>query len=133
MPQLADITVKKNDGTTDIVYVGTVPSSGEQNPAIFRATAGAASPALAPELRIVARDQDQGRKRAVRTTYVYPQAVTNSSTGVTSVANRALAVIDWNFPKEMSQAAIDEAASQLAGLINSTLVKSCLKTGYSAT
>lgn len=132
MPQLADITVKKNDGTTDIVYTGTVPASGSE-PAVWRATAGVAAPALAPEFRLLARDADNGKKRALRSTFLYPESVTNTTTGVTTVKERALASTDLSFSKNMSAAAIDEFVAQWSGLIRAALIQSCHKAGYSAT
>lgn len=132
MPQMADITIKKNDGTTDIVYTGTVPASGSE-PAVWRATAGVAAPALAPEFRLSARDADNGKKRALRSTFVFPQSVTNTTTGVTTVSDRALGSTDVSFSKNMSQSAIDEFVAQWSGLLRAALIQSCLKAGYSAT
>lgn len=132
MPKLADIAVKKNDGTTDIVYTGTVPASGSE-PAVWRATAGVAAPALAPEFRLLARDADNGKKRALRSTFLYPESVTNTTTGVTTVKERALASTDLSFSKNMSAAAIDEFVAQWSGLIRAALIQSCHKAGYSAT
>lgn len=133
MPSLANITVKKNDGTTDIVYTGVSPSSGDGVPAIWKSQTVGTAHAHQPELRLSARDALKGTKRALRGTFVYPQISTNSTTAITSVVDKASADINWSIPKGMAQTDVNEFASQLANLIVSTLVKQCVKDGYSAT
>lgn len=133
MPDMANITVKKNDGTTDIVYTKQTPASGDNTPAVWRSTSVGSAPAHAPEFRLLAKDAKAGANRAMRGTYKYPQIATNSTTGITSVVDTASASTDWNFPKAMSQADINEFVSQYANLLVSTLVKDCAKSGYSAT
>lgn len=133
MPAIADITVKKNDGTTDIVYVAQTPSSGDGVAAIWRASSVGSAPAHAPEFRLTSREADKSKKRALRATYSYPQIATNTTTSVTSVVQRAMADMDVSFVKDMSQADINEFCSQFTGLLKSPLVVACLKAGYSAT
>jgi hypothetical protein len=132
MPSIADITIKKNDGTTDIVYAQQMPASGDGSPAVWRATSVGSAPAHAPEFRLTSREASRGVKRALRSTYVYPQIATNTTTSITSVVDRASADTNWTFPKGMSQADINEFVSQYANLLVSTLVKDCVKVGYSA-
>lgn len=133
MPQAADITVKKNDGTTNVVYTSVSPSSGDGTPAIWKSQTVGAAPAHQPEFRLASKDASKGAKRAMRATFQYPQIATNSTTGLTSVVDRAAFDGNWVVPKGMSQADINEFASQIANLIVSTLVVSCVKGGYSAT
>jgi len=132
MTAIADITVKKNDGTTDIVYTGVSPSSGDATAAIWKSQTVGTAPAHQPEFRLTGRDASAGAKRAMRSTYVYPQIATDTNLGVTSVLDRAQADTNWNFPKGMSQADINEFVTQYANLLVSTVVKSCVKSGYSA-
>lgn len=132
MPAIADITVKKNDGTTDIVYAQQSPSSGDNTSAIWKATTVGSAPAHQPEFRLLGRDVSKGAKRQLRSTYMYPQIATNSTTTLTSVVDKASADTNWNFPKGMAQADINEFVSQYANLLVSTLVKTCVKAGYSA-
>lgn len=133
MPSLANITIKKNDGTTDILYTGVCPSSGDGVPAIWKSQTVGSAQAHQPEFRLSSRDGAKSQKRNLRATYVYPQISTNSTTGITSVVDRAQADVNWTIPKGMSSVDVNEFASQLANLIVSTLVKQCVQTGYSAT
>lgn len=132
MPAIADIVVKKNDGVTNITYAAQTPSSGDGVPAVWRSTSVGTAPAHAPEFRLASRDAEKGKKRALRGTIVYPQIATNSTTGITAVANRFSAGVDVSYSKDMSQADINEAVAQFANLLTAALIQSCLKAGYSA-
>jgi hypothetical protein len=44
MPTMASITVKKADGTTDIVYDALAASGGDNSPAAWRQDTGAVAP-----------------------------------------------------------------------------------------
>lgn len=133
MPAIAAITVKKNDGTTDIVYTGVIPASGDGSAAVWKSqTVGTAS-AHQPELRLTSREAEKGSKRALRATYVYPEIATNSTTGITSVVGLAMGSADWLVPKSMKAADVNEIASQFANLLVAALIKQCVKDGYSAT
>lgn len=132
MPSIANITIKKNDGTTDIVYTGLQPSSGDGTPACWKAQTVGSAPAHQPEFRLVAKDALKGKKRALRSTYKYPQIATNTTTGLTSVVDTNSADTNWVFSKDMTQTDINEFVTQYANLLVSTLVKDCVKQGYSA-
>lgn len=132
MPAIANITVKKNDAVTDIVYAYKSPSAGDTVAAIWRSDTVGSAPAHQPEFRLTAREVAKGASRGLRSTYVYPQIATNTTTSTTSVVNKAMASTDWTIPKGMSAADINEFASQYANLLASTLAKQCVKDGYSA-
>lgn len=132
MPQMADITVKKNDGTTNIVYTGVSPSSGDGTPAVWKSQTVGTAPAHQPEFRLSAREAAKGAKRALRGTYFYPQIATNSTTTLTSVVDRASGDFNVNIPKGMAQGDINEFAAQFGNLVVSSVIQACLKSGYSA-
>ncbi|DAD51119.1 TPA_asm: coat protein [ssRNA phage SRR7976301_8] len=123
-----NLTVKKNDGTTDIVYTAKSGANGT-TPAIWQAPGGSAQQHQ-PELRVSARDTAKGNSRNVRSTYRYPQVATNSTTGVTTVVNVASARTEWDFPKSMSQSDINEFVSQYAYLLVTNLIRDAAKTGF---
>lgn len=132
MAEIADITVKKNDGTTDIVWTGVQPSSGDGTAAIWQSQTVGSAVAHRPELRLSARDADSGSARAMRATGKYPQIATNTTTGVTSVINVADIQVNWKMPKGMAATDVNEFVSQLANLFASAAFKNYVKSGYSA-
>lgn len=132
MPAIANIVVKKNDGTTDITYTGVQPSSGDNSPAIWKSSTIGNAPAHQPEVRLSARDGQKGATRELRLTAKYPQISTNTTTGVTSVVGTATAAVTWVIPKTMATSDINEFASQIANVVAAQLIKDCVKTTYSA-
>lgn len=132
MPQMANITVKKNDGTTDIVYTAVVPSAGDKSPAVWRSNTIGTAPAHRPELRVTSQPNGQATARRIEGTLMYPQTVTGSD-GKITVANKAFLSFSALVPQSMTDADINEFVSQGANLVASTLMKDVVKSGYAPT
>jgi len=130
---MADITVKKNDGTTDIIYVAMSPSSGDGVPAVWRNETGGTASAFKPTLSLSTKYNGPKTARRAQIEYRYPQTATDSTTSLVSVVNTCPISATFAFPVEMPQTALDEAISQFANLLVSTLMKSALKTGFAPT
>lgn len=132
MPTMANIVVKKNDNTTDITYTGVVPSAGDKTQAIWRSQTVGSAAAHQPEIRVTSRGNGPGSARRVDVQFSYPSTAVGSD-GRVNVVER------YNFqgsalvPLNMLTTDVNEAASQLANLIASALVKSCLKEGFAPT
>lgn len=130
MASLANITVKKFDGTTDITYTGVSPQGGSEAPARWASQTVGSAQAHQPDLRVSARER--GNVVEIRGTYKYPELQTNTTTSKTSV----LRVIDgsFNFKYDRAVNATDgnEAAHQFANLVSSTLIKEIMRTGVGA-
>lgn len=129
MPNQAAITVKKADGTTDIIYSAVQPSSGG-SPAIWRSPVGAA-PAHKAELRVKASSNQAGTVRRIEGTYVYPQTATGSDGSVT-VVNRGSLSFTAVVPQAMPQTEINEMVHQGFNLLASSLNKSQVTEGFAA-
>jgi len=131
MPAIANITVKKNDGTTDVVYSYSLGEAGDK-PATYFAPALGATAATRPELRISTKNLPNGRRR-VKGTYMYPYSVLNSTTGVTSIDRAMMGDFSFTFDPAIPTATMDEGVSQLANLVASAAVKAMGKEGQAAT
>lgn len=129
MPALANITVKKNDGTTDVVYTATQPATGDQ-PAVFFAPALGATLTTRPELRIAHRAALAGKMKKVTGTVMMPYSVVNTTTGLTSVENRVMFKCEGTMPQDTPSAIIDEGVAQAVNLFASALFKSSCKEGF---
>lgn len=121
MPQIANITVKKSDGVTDIVYTAVNPAGGKDAPAILRSQTVGTAIAHRPELRVSVKNA--GPRDHVVGTYKYPQIALNSTTGVTSVIGTVDGRIDISVDKNTDQTVVAEATAQLANLLASALMK----------
>lgn len=125
MPNLANITVKKNDAVTDIVYSGVNPAGGVDAPAILRSNTVGTAVAHRPELRVNVKNA--GPMDRVVGTFKYPQIATNSTTGVTSVVGSVGGKFEFQVDKSTDQTVVNEAAAQFANLIASALIKQTLQ------
>lgn len=126
----ANITVKKNDGTTDVLYTGESPAAGDGSDAIWRNRTVGNAVEHFPELRLRSKDSAQNRKMVAN--YHYPQVATNSTTNLTSVVKTSKMKVELDLAKGMSQADIDEFISQGTNLLVSAVIRACLKAGTSA-
>lgn len=129
MPQIANITVKKNDGTTDVTYTYVQPSAGDKSPAIWRSQSVGAMVSARPELRMSARPNGTGTARRVDTSYTYPYTVTGTD-GVTRVQERLNLTLSGLVPAGMPDADVNEAVSQGLNLLAATLTKDSYKAGF---
>lgn len=132
MSTIGNITVKKNDGTTDIVYTALEGRSGD-NPARWKAPALGATPATQPELRVGSKIVQNTSKAKVIATFALPYSVVNSTTGVTTVEDRELFRLEYTGSFDIPQSVRDEAVSQGMNLLASTSVKTMLKELMAAT
>lgn len=131
MPNITNITVKKNDGTTDVIYTGVVASAGDRSPARWRSPQGAA-PAFKPELSVITAPNAKSTVRRLVAEFAYPVTAT-ASDGKISVVDKPKMRLDIPIPQGMSQTDIDEYISQGLNLFNSVHFRDQVKTGYAAT
>lgn len=133
MPAISNITVKKADGTTDIVYTGLVPSSGDGAPAIWRSESVGTAAAFRAVFKLSARDNGPKTARRVDFAFTYPQIATDTTTTLTSVVNQAPLTGSFVIPKGMPDATVSEAVHQAFNLLSSALIKSSVISGYAPT
>lgn len=132
MPQIANIVVKKADGTTDITYTAVTPAAGAE-PAVFKSQSIGTSAGQQPELRC----SSKGRVvkglpyRDVTLTYKYPKSVQNSTTGEIIITEGFSGTINVHANQSMVATDLKEAAYQFGNLVASALIKQCLNDGYS--
>jgi hypothetical protein len=129
MPTMANITVKKNDGTTDQVYTGVQPSGGDKSPAVWRNASVGTAIGHKPTFQVSARSNGGNTARRVEGSFVWPYTVTGAD-GKIVVSDRAIISFSAIMPTGMLTTDINEAASQGCNLIASSLVKSSLQEGF---
>lgn len=129
MPSMANITVKKADNT-DVTYVAIVPSAGDRTKAIWRVESIGQVAGIRPTLEISSKGSANGEWRIVDGKVTYPETITDTTTGVTSVYTRDL----FSFTSTVNLTGKDsthkELAKQSAGLLMSDLVQQVIITGY---
>lgn len=124
MPQLANITVKKFDGTTDITFTAVNPAGGQDAPAILRSNTVGSAISHRPEIRVSVKNA--GARDRVVGTFKYPQIATNSTTGVTTVIQTVDGKFEFSVDKGTDQTVVNEASAQFTNLAASALIKQTL-------
>lgn len=133
MPQLADLTVKKADGTTDIVWSGVVSSAGDKSASRHNSKTVSTIPAFQPQMSIKSESNGDSTTRRVHVNVVYPYTVTDSGTNQTTKLGQASFRGEWTVSQEMPQTTVDEFAAQVANLLDTTLLVDVVKTQVAPT
>lgn len=133
MPQMANITVKKADGTTDVVYSALTPSSGDKTAAQWRCETVGASASLRPIFQMASTYNGTRTARRLDLTFKFPWPVIDANTGIATVKATLPASIQITVPTNVPDATVAEAIAQFANLLKSTLVQDSLKSGYAPT
>lgn len=129
MPALANITVKKADGTTDVTYTAVAGAAGDNTPALFRNNTIGTTLAERPTLLI--RSLSNGPKTARRINVDYSWPITSQDAGGNkTITGRMTGSASCLVPQNQDVAAIAEQAHQFANLIGSAIVKACFNEGF---
>lgn len=131
MPQMANVTVKAADGTTDVVYTALTPSAGDSVPAKWRVETAAAVVANRPTQSMLAQDttKKDARKVILRGKYPVSRTVNGEVVQVGVIPLELSGVIGLQF----TQAEIDEAVMQHTNFCVSALIRNSFKAGYAPT
>jgi hypothetical protein len=133
MPTAANLTVKKNDGTTDIVWTNISAAGGDKSPAVWRSATASGTQGQQPSLTMTARSNQDGTVRRVDVNAKFPSVYTNSATGQTEV--RSVMTFSGSFavPQNVAATDINEFSAQIPNLIATALTKSVIASGYAPT
>jgi hypothetical protein len=130
---ISNITVKKDDGATDIIYVAKSPSSGDGTPARWRADSAGTADAFKPELTVAGHLNGGGTARWLNFRYTMPHVFTDSTTSLSAVNSRAQASLDMSFPVSMPDSVTNEFVSQFCNLVNKTEIRTIMKEKFPPT
>jgi hypothetical protein len=132
MPSMADITVKKADGTTDVIYVAMAPSSGDKTPAIWMQNAFSAYQGHRPWLEVRAASNSTGTYRHINGKFSYPTLWTDAS-GMEQILGPISGDFHLALPVAMPTTGWIEAGAQFGNLIDASLIQAIIAAGYSPT
>lgn len=132
MATATDITIKKADGTTNIVYTLVASSGGERSPAIWRSQTASGTTGQQPFTQVQSRSNGDGNVRRVDVLYVFPSVYTDTS-GNTQVRSKAVFQGSFALPLDATAADMNEMGAQLGNLFASAMFTGAFKTGYAPT
>lgn len=128
MPDMANITIKKADGTTDITYGKVQPSAGDDSPAVWRGTVSGIA-GFNAELRYIARpSKDRGVRRS-ELQFSFPHTVVGTD-GVTRVTDTTRISCTVLTPQKVLMTDTNESVAQGLNLLASALIKASAQSGY---
>jgi hypothetical protein len=130
MSAMANITVKKDDTTTNVTYTAVVASSGEKSPAVWRDNGFGGTAGQRPELRISSQSNAEKTGRKVVGSFTYPALYTETNTSLTKVLTRANFQFTAFIPGDLPDAAAAEFGAQIGNLLADALIEDTLTTGY---
>lgn len=131
MANIANITVKKNDGTTDIVYTALVPSAGDSVPAQWRSDTVSTIPAHRPTFKMLTQNNSKRNARVERLSFAYPVFI--SENGIEKKIGVIPMELNATIGTNFDQSVVNEAVSQFGNLVISALIRGSMKDGYAPT
>jgi len=129
MPTLANITVKKADGTTDVTYTAVAGAAGDRTPAAFRNNTVGTTISERPTLLISSKDNGPRTGRRVDINFSWPMTTVDAG-GNKSIVGRMTGTASVLVPQNQEASVIAEQAHQFGNLIGSSIVKASINEGY---
>lgn len=129
MPQATNLVVKNNAGT-DKTFTLMTPAAGDGGLALWYLKDGPVTAAFPVITMSANKTGDQRRRVTVKTKI--PSVYTNAS-GQPVIGRPFDANLSVTVPDDFPEADKDDAVAYVTNLLNTTLIKSCLRDGYSAT
>lgn len=126
MPSQADLTVKANNGSTDVIYVAVQPSLGNRvTPALWWTLALGETPGTHPYYTHFSEANGNQTVRRSIGSYVYPVAVpTEAGSLIYDIASRVKVDLVVQAPQNVLSSVVNEAVAQSFNLFLAT------KAGY---
>lgn len=131
MASQANLTVKKANGSTDIVWTGLSPSAGDKVPAIWRSQTVGTSVAQRPEFRLWSYGAPNGNQRIVKSSMVYPIVETDGS--ISRVVGYCTQVSETKVYLNATDADAGEAVYQGCNLLAHADIKAAILAGFAPT
>lgn len=128
MPQMADIVIKKADGTTNVTYSAITASAGDGQPAFWRNNTSATLRGNRWNLSAVARPNGPNTARRVTVKFMAPivAMVEGQELVVNTIPMETTAVV----PNGLTDADINEAVHQGINLMGCTLIRTVFSDGF---
>lgn len=124
--QMADVTIKKADGSTDILFTAKTPSAGDSVQALWRSDTVGTSAGTRPAVTCVASWNGPKTARKINVKFTYP--FLDATTG--AVLGQAIYSVDATVPASMPDADVSQYAAQSANFVASSLIKSVMNAGF---
>lgn len=128
MANIANVTVKKTDGTTDVTFTAIAGAATDGQPAIWQNTAGSTIRAYRPSLSMKAKLNGTKQARRVDVMGLFP--VVRAISSVDTLVGKIPLDFSVPVPEWATDAEVNEAIDQFLNLLASSHVRTHIKSGY---
>jgi hypothetical protein len=132
MTTAANITIKKADNTTNIVYSLLAAAGGDKSPAVWRSTTATGTAGQQPFIQVQTKSNGDNNVRRADILFVFPSVYTDTS-GNTQIRSKGVFQGSFALPLDASAQDMLEMGAQLPNLIADVMFKSTFQTGYAPT
>lgn len=129
MSAIANVTVKKTDGTTDVTFTAIAGAAADGQPATWQNIAGSTIRAYRPSLSMKAKLNGTKQARRVDVTGLFPVVRTVSS--VDTLVGKIPLDFSVPVPEWATDAEVNEAIDQFINLLASSHIRTHIKGGVS--
>lgn len=131
MANMANITIKAANGSTDVVLVAKVPSAGDSSPARWDEDAANTIRRLRPTFQCVSRfnGERSARRVDVKVSVPVTRVIESVDTSIGNIVFNGSIVV----PLDVSDTQANEAVARVVNYLASGLMKTVLSEGYSPT
>jgi hypothetical protein len=135
MPSMANLTVKKADETTNIVYDALTPAAGDSSDAVWRQDTGAvAGMPVGHRALLKMKTLNNGSNTARRAviTFSRPYSTQNTTTSKYEAKDSVVARLEITLPQAIPASELNEAVYQFFNCVGLTsgLIKQSVAAGY---
>lgn len=130
MPAMANIVVKKADGTTDITWVSAAPSAGDSSPAVWRSNSVSTIMGHRPRFQMSIRDNATNDGRVFKCAMFYPHTQVEGGTNKVLLLGTTPIRFEGTLPAGVPLADLKEAIYQAGNLAVAALVRTALEEQY---
>lgn len=131
MAAIANITIKKADGTTDVVYTALTGAPGDGTPAKWRNED--VSLPIGQRANLTAITKNNGRENARQVLLRVRRPVVRTVNSVPVLIGTIPFEINATLGEQYTQAEIDEAVAQALNFAAVVAIRDVFKTGYAPT
>lgn len=129
MATIADIVIKKSDGTTNITYTAISGSAGDKSPAAWRSDSSATLRGNRDVVTLVT--QDNGARTARRSNSKAVMPVARTVSGVEVVTDKVIGDLSFLVPNALTDAEISEKIDQALNMFSCPVFRAAIKAGFS--
>ncbi len=132
MTAIASITVKKADGTTNIVW-SAINGAAANSPAFWRSDTAIGTLGQRPTLQLSGKWNGAGTVRRLDGKITFPSVYTDTNSSLTKIRSTMDMTFSVAVPQDVNSTDLAEFAAQATNLLVDTMIRGSINSGYAPT